>query len=426
MKFFKVVLPLSLVLSLNSLAQVPGYVPTTDIIGWWPLNGNLIDSSSNTNDGSGNFFTYQADRFGAPGKACDFAVNNAYIRFSNLPFNTNGTYTINYWMNLHSYQDLDIIQDLHPSDECGAYPQIWQKFDSLFIVKCGIVPSRMPLGSKTSFLNKWTMLTQVVKSDSTFIYLNGTLQSKFPYTWSSSTAANLFMGNGYNFSQQYVTGSNVTIDDIGLWTRALTDCEITGLFQALSIARNPVAQTGVVGGNVSFSVATSNNASTTYQWQSNIGAGGAFIDLANGGQYSGVTNDTLVVSGLTAANKDQLFRCVVSQGACSITTSDSAAVKMNITGIHDHDDYISSVLEQNVPNPVSGSTTINYYVPVLRGNAMITISDAGGRKVWSRNIDKAGKGQFTLNRQQLEKGVYFYSLIIDGRNISTKKMIFIY
>ncbi len=412
-----------------STAQVPNYVPVQDLVSWWPLNNNLIDSSTNTNDGTGSQYTFQPNRFGEANKACRFANNNSYARFSNLPVNTNGNYTINYWVKLDSYQSSDVILDFHPADACDEYPQVWEGFDSLFVVKCDIVSSKRAIGAKGLFLNKWVMMTQMVKSDSTFIYLDGVLRTKFPYTWNTSTTANLFIANGYNYSMQYITGANVTIDDIGLWTRLLSDCEITALFNstpALAITGQPSSQNGNAGGSVSFSV-TVNNASATYQWQSNIGPGGTFIDVPNAGQYSGVTSSTLTVSSLTAINDNQLFRCIVSGGetGCGNITSSIVSVAVETTGINDHDYYASSILEQNIPNPAGDRTVINYYVPTFKNNASILICDAGGRKVWSGNIAQRGKGQFTLGHQELEQGIYFYSLIIDGFKASTKKMIII-
>lgn len=430
MKFTPLTLLFSCLFACYAQAQVPTYVPAAGIIGWWPLNGNLIDSSVNTNDGLGTGFTYQADRFGAAGKACSFSgANNVYARFNDLPVNTNGIYTINYWMKLNVHREYGVVMDFHPSDACGSYPQIWQRFDSLHIVKCGIVPSRMALGSKDSFLNKWVMLTRVVKPDSTAIYIDGAPFSKFPYNWDASTAANMIIGNAYNYSERYVTGSNVVMDDIGLWGRALTDCEIAGLFSLTatpSFSTQPITQTGNTGGSVSFT-ATASSPLASYIWQSNIGTGGVYVDLTNNGQYSGVTTSTLTVSGLTNANSNQLFRCIAAEGEgiCSSVTSNVASLLVNTTGIDDHKNRLQNVLGQNTPNPAAGVTAISYQVPSFRNNAFIVICDAGGRKVWTGNITKTGQGQFSLNQHELEQGIYFYSLIVDGQHISTKKMIII-
>jgi hypothetical protein len=36
------------------MAQVPSYVPTNGLVGWWPFNGNANDESGNGNNGTVN------------------------------------------------------------------------------------------------------------------------------------------------------------------------------------------------------------------------------------------------------------------------------------------------------------------------------------------------------------------------------------
>jgi hypothetical protein len=50
-------------------AQVPSYVPSNGLVGWWPFNGNANDESSNANHGAVNGATLTTDRFGNPSSA---------------------------------------------------------------------------------------------------------------------------------------------------------------------------------------------------------------------------------------------------------------------------------------------------------------------------------------------------------------------
>lgn len=45
-------------------AQVPAYVPTDGLVGYWPFNGNANDESGNGNDGIVNGASLEVDRFG--------------------------------------------------------------------------------------------------------------------------------------------------------------------------------------------------------------------------------------------------------------------------------------------------------------------------------------------------------------------------
>ena len=44
--------------------QVPSYVPTNGLVGYWPFNGNANDESGNGNNGTVNGATLTTDRFG--------------------------------------------------------------------------------------------------------------------------------------------------------------------------------------------------------------------------------------------------------------------------------------------------------------------------------------------------------------------------
>jgi hypothetical protein len=61
--------------------NVPNYVPTNGLVGWWPFNGNANDLSGNGNNGVVNGATLTTDRFGYANKAYDFnSNNNTYIQ----------------------------------------------------------------------------------------------------------------------------------------------------------------------------------------------------------------------------------------------------------------------------------------------------------------------------------------------------------
>jgi hypothetical protein len=60
---FFVIAPLSL------SAQIPSYVPTSGLVGWWPFNGNANDECGNGNNGTVNGATLTTDRFGVANKA---------------------------------------------------------------------------------------------------------------------------------------------------------------------------------------------------------------------------------------------------------------------------------------------------------------------------------------------------------------------
>jgi hypothetical protein len=89
-------------LSLLSLGQnVPSYVPTNGLVGWWPFNGNANDESGNGNNGVVNGAILSNDRNGNANKCYSFNGSGNYIGLSsnNLPTSSR---TISVWFYANS------------------------------------------------------------------------------------------------------------------------------------------------------------------------------------------------------------------------------------------------------------------------------------------------------------------------------------
>lgn len=79
-------------------------------------------------------------------------------------------------------------------------------------------------------------------------------------------------------------------------------------------------------------------------------------------------------------------------------------------------------LGQNMPNPANGLTTIKYDLK-KGGNVSFEVYDIAGKQVMSMNEGNkaAGSHSIELNVNNLNAGVYFYTLTVDGARV-TKKM----
>ena len=64
---------------LSASAQVPSYVPTNGLLGWWPFSGNASDQSGNGNNGTANGATLTTDRDGTANSAFNFNGLNQNI-----------------------------------------------------------------------------------------------------------------------------------------------------------------------------------------------------------------------------------------------------------------------------------------------------------------------------------------------------------
>ncbi|MFZ6051204.1 T9SS type A sorting domain-containing protein [Halocola ammonii] len=74
------------------------------------------------------------------------------------------------------------------------------------------------------------------------------------------------------------------------------------------------------------------------------------------------------------------------------------------------------------PNPVRGLSTIQYDLGQTPTNASFVIYNMVGAKVKEVALDKRN-GVVLLNAADFENGAYFYSLVVDGAVMTTKRMI---
>ncbi|MFZ4400323.1 MAG: T9SS type A sorting domain-containing protein [Bacteroidales bacterium] len=79
-------------------------------------------------------------------------------------------------------------------------------------------------------------------------------------------------------------------------------------------------------------------------------------------------------------------------------------------------------LGQNIPNPASDVTNIEYFLPSL-GEIQFTIMNLYGQKVYSSNKkSQAGKNEIDVNVKDLSAGIYYYTIEFKGNRL-VKKMV---
>ncbi len=85
-------------LTTESLGQVPSYVPSDGLVGWWPFNGNANDESGNGNDGTVNGAILTTDRNGNANSAYSFDGVSNYIGGSISNLNNTSSTTVSAWV----------------------------------------------------------------------------------------------------------------------------------------------------------------------------------------------------------------------------------------------------------------------------------------------------------------------------------------
>jgi hypothetical protein len=98
------------------------------------------------------------------------------------------------------------------------------------------------------------------------------------------------------------------------------------------------------------------------------------------------------------------------------------------TGIEDDTTSIpnKSALYQNYPNPFNSSTKITYSIPQT-GDVKISVFNTKGEFVKDLVNSRQSKGQHsvTFEASNLNSGIYYYRLVIDGIVEDSKKMLYL-
>jgi len=78
-----------------------------------------------------------------------------------------------------------------------------------------------------------------------------------------------------------------------------------------------------------------------------------------------------------------------------------------------------SSLEQNVPNPFNVSTKICYYISEDVQKAVIYIFNMEGTLLRTYSLSERGHGYMTVKAAELQAGMYIYSLVTDGNEVTS-------
>lgn len=92
------------------------------------------------------------------------------------------------------------------------------------------------------------------------------------------------------------------------------------------------------------------------------------------------------------------------------------------TDINSNSSIIAS-LSQNAPNPFNESTVVGYYLSESINKAILYVYNMNGLQLKAISIQSKGSGSVTINGSELQPGMYLYTLIADGKEIDTKRMI---
>ncbi len=105
--------------------------------------------------------------------------------------------------------------------------------------------------------------------------------------------------------------------------------------------------------------------------------------------------------------------------------SETKTYELKSTSLHTAVAHTNEValLSQNKPNPFTASTKIEMFVPSNVSNAMLYVYDLQGKQVKSMVVSGRGATSETILGNELQVGMYIYSLVTDGKLVGSKQMV---
>jgi len=219
--------------------NIPPDVPINGLIGWWPFDGNANDESGNNNNGTNYGATLTTDRFGHADSAYLFDGTSSYISIPSsvsLESPTSGL-TLSAWVNLAGFSLVGQAFDPVLTKSDNPSNAFMYRFDidiNGVGYYSGINNWTTNIGTSYNFqLNQWYLVSAVLDSFTTYLYLDDTLVASVPFTTNIlNNTLPLEFGRDVPGVTEVFNGK---IDDIGIWNRALSQQEITNLYNGVNV-----------------------------------------------------------------------------------------------------------------------------------------------------------------------------------------------
>ena len=389
-KLNKLIILLITFCNLNINAQiVPNYVPTSGLVGWWPFTGNANDLSGNGNNGTNNGATLTTDRFANTNSS--YIFNNNYIITSFTGIGQNFGRAFSLWTNgtdgsLLAYGGQNDL----PCPPDG---------DAFQIIKTGnLIEINVDCSSWVYLIPNYSFNTWyhfVFSFPNNINNLNGVQV----YCNSNLLNVNSTQGNGafstildlpVNFGRCHRGNIyyNGKIDDIGIWNRALNECEIKQLYNATVLPTPTVSASTsnsviCIGGSA---ILTASTTATTYTWNTSA------------------TTMSISVSPTVTST----YTVSVSNASACVNTSTVMVTVDACTGINEVIANPFSIY----PNPNNGVFTIE-----LNETTQVIITNVLGNILLKSTFDT---GTQILDIKNNVNGIYFLQLNQNGKQRTIK------
>ncbi|MHC1707638.1 MAG: cohesin domain-containing protein [Bacteroidales bacterium] len=247
-------------------------------------------------------------------------------------------------------------------------------------------------------------------------------------TWSSVTPVTIGSGTLFDIEFNFAGASAVSFNtalcsflDGGAnpLNSNFIDGNVTSSASAPSITANPTNQTINLNGTATFNITATG--ADNYLWQVGTTASGPWVDLTNTTPYSGVTTNSLTITGTPLTLDGHYYRCVAGENICMLSSASGAGMLTVLPLTNDIVTTIGSITicpgdfitipvsVVNFNNVASASMKINYDTLALTFDSVNTVNPAltAGVLVFNAVGGQFGMAWFAITPATFGSGLLF-------------------
>lgn len=297
----KTLLTVAISCAFSVFGQVPNYVPSNGLLAYWPFSGNTNDQTTNANHLTNNGATLVADRNGTANAAYSFNGAGNYLEKTvpSFVFSPSGTFSISFWINRPS--TTGGVAMMSGSGTANNFIWLFSGGAANNVFGTNKQQSAWIWANSPYSLNQWEHYVCMYINGVMRVYRNGVLEVSATYTHTGALSTALPFYIGKDIGTSYFNGS---IDDIAIWNRSLTNCEIQKMYtsQLPNIVSNAGPDFTVCKGDT-ITLSGTGTGANTYNWNMGITNNNPFVinttttyTYSAVGQFNCVVTDQVVVT----------------------------------------------------------------------------------------------------------------------------------
>ena len=206
---------------------------TTGLVGHWDFDGNANDKSGNGNNGTIEHGKLSYDRYGNSNQAISSEGNSLYVNYGDNTALRLDELSISAWINHTPPDESKPMVILSKKEGCGYSYMIYLYYNRL-VVEIGSEDKNYTLASSTKLMpGNWYHITFTHSYDNgTRLYINGLLDQQYAEKFHILQEVTGHACGDADFALGYIGQAPYTgrIDDVRMYGRELTQCDIDGLF----------------------------------------------------------------------------------------------------------------------------------------------------------------------------------------------------